>query len=247
MQPSVSILVCTYGRTSLLAECIESFRRQDYAGQLELIVINDCPHQTLTCDDARVRIVNAEKPYDSYANKRNVALAVASNDMICLWDDDDIYLPSFVSKLAAKLEDGDIGARLSRLMKWDGRIASVISGAQYHTAMLSTADVRRIGGWRNEPITDADFARRLVQYRFFHGARQNTDDGLAPLMVYRNDPERVHMEGGSNTRITREQFMDAMNRRIYTAKEPGGAIDIAPTWTQDWVAFVSSHLPAVTP
>lgn len=244
MNPSVSILVCTYGRTAFLAECLESFARQEYDGVLELVVLNDCPLQTLHSITPGVRIVNASAPFPSYAAKRNAALALASHGLVCLWDDDDIYLPTFVATVVGKMQDGDKAARLSRLMKWDGRFAHIISGAQYHTAVFVANDIRAIGGWKEAPITDADFARRLVTYRFFHGVRLNADDGFPPLVVYRADPDRIHMEGGGAARLTREQYMDAMNRRIYDRKEPAGDVDVIAGWSKDWVDFVAKHLPA---
>lgn len=243
MMPSVSILCCTYGRSTLLVELLESFARQSYDGVLELVVINDCPLQTLVCDYPGVRIVNVDKPFLCYADKRNAGLALLTHELMCVWDDDDIYLPDFMATVVGKLEDGDKAMRLSRLMKWDGRLATVISGAQYHTAVLDTAAVRKMGGWRPCPITDADFAQRLVIYRFFHGRHQHEDDQMAPLVIYRSDPDRVHMEGGGAPRLTNAQYQDAMNRRIYAKKEPGGVVELTPAWSQDWEAFVADHLP----
>ncbi|MCL4258972.1 MAG: glycosyltransferase family 2 protein, partial [Anaerolineales bacterium] len=48
--PPVSCICPTYGRVELLEEAIESFLRQDYPGQKELIVLNDYAGQTLHFD-----------------------------------------------------------------------------------------------------------------------------------------------------------------------------------------------------
>ncbi len=238
MLPSVSILVCTYGRTTFLQEALESFARQEYDGALHMVIVNDCPLQTLTTIVPGVDIINLDHTCESYAAKRNLVLEHARHELTCLWDDDDIYLPDFVATVVAKLGDDDKAMRLSRLMKWDGRFAKIISGSQYHTAVFRTAALRELGGWRNVDVTDEDFVRRLVQYRFFHGEHHHVNDGIAPLVIYRNDPERVHLDG-----ISREAYMELMNRRIYAKKEPRGLIDLSAGWTQDWVTFVEAHTP----
>ncbi len=245
MLPSISILTCTYGRTELLSELIECFDRQSYDGVLELIIINDCPLQTLECNALGVRIINAPSPFSTYADKRNAALDAATGEFVSLWDDDDIYLPTFLASVVSKLQDNDKAMRLSRLMTWDGRFSKVIAGAQYHAAIIKTDELRAIGGWKNVDVTDADLVKRMITYRFFHGAHQHTDDAFPPLMIYRTDPERAHM--GVEPRPTREQYMEAMNRRIYAWKEPRGTVDIVPAWSQDWEAFVVAHLPVPVP
>jgi hypothetical protein len=95
--PAVSCMCLTYGRPHLLAEAIESFLRQDYAGPKELIVLNDLECQTLRFHHPEVRIVNVTKRFRTVGEKRNACAALATHDLLFVWDDDDIYLPHRLS------------------------------------------------------------------------------------------------------------------------------------------------------
>ena len=61
MNPPVSCMCLTYGRPHLLEEAIESFLRQDYQGQKELIVLNDLPQEELLFNHPEVHIINVSK------------------------------------------------------------------------------------------------------------------------------------------------------------------------------------------
>lgn len=95
--PPVSCMCLTYGRPHVLAEAIESFLRQDYAGIKELIVLNDLDCQALRFDHPEVRVINIPKRFRTVGEKRNACAALASHDLLFVWDDDDIYLPHRLS------------------------------------------------------------------------------------------------------------------------------------------------------
>lgn len=87
----------TYGRPHLLEESIESFLRQDYPGIKELVVLNDYEQQTLTCEHLEVKVVNVSKRFRTVGEKRNACAALASHDVLFVWDDDDVFLPHRIS------------------------------------------------------------------------------------------------------------------------------------------------------
>ena len=91
--PGVSCICLTYARPELLEESIESFLRQDYAGPKELIVLNDYEQQTLAFEHPEVHVVNLPKRLHTVGQKMNLAVALATYDLLFVWDDDDIYLP----------------------------------------------------------------------------------------------------------------------------------------------------------
>jgi hypothetical protein len=51
--PTVSRICLTFGRPRFLEEAIESFLRQDYPGEAELIVLNDLPRRNLLSSATR--------------------------------------------------------------------------------------------------------------------------------------------------------------------------------------------------
>lgn len=249
--PSVSILVPTFGRVALLAEVLESVRLQDYTGPLQLIICNDCPAHQLTVaegaftGDKSVQVMNLPDPLPTIAHKRNKLLEAATGDLMCVWDDDDIYLPGLVSALVASLKDAEPAARTTRIMMWDGRLATVRRGVLHHNAIFRTDWVRSIGGWREDVETsDADFVNRCVKRGAWRGTHHHVDDGRAPLFLYRGEPGRVHMEGGSpeRNRLTVAEFQRKQTAAVSRDRKQRGPVVVVPKWSQDWVAFVADHL-----
>jgi glycosyltransferase involved in cell wall biosynthesis len=87
----------TFGRPNLLEEAIESFFRQDYEGEKELVILNDHPEQFLVFDHPEVVIINSPRRFRTVGEKRNACVALCTGDIIFPWDDDDISLPWRIS------------------------------------------------------------------------------------------------------------------------------------------------------
>lgn len=102
--PAVSCMCLTYGRPQVLAEAVQSFLQQNYAGPKELVVLNDLDCQTLRFEHPEVRVINVPKRFHTVGEKRNVCAALASHDLLFVWDDDDIYLSHRLS-LSVKMFD----------------------------------------------------------------------------------------------------------------------------------------------
>ncbi|QDV17105.1 putative glycosyl transferase [Gimesia panareensis] len=90
--PLISCVMPTYGRPEYLHESLEMFLSQDYENK-ELLIVNDCPGQTIIGEYPQVRIINCKKRFHSLGEKRNFAIQEAAGNWIAVWDDDDIYLP----------------------------------------------------------------------------------------------------------------------------------------------------------
>ena len=95
----------TYGRPELLEEAIESFHRQDYEGEKELIILNDHADQHLVYSHPEVKIINTPARFRTIGEKRNACIAMCSGGVIFPWDDDDISLPWRISLSLRYLED----------------------------------------------------------------------------------------------------------------------------------------------
>src|SRR5947208_5700304 len=102
--PPVSCICPTYARPEVLEEAIYSFLRQDYPGKKELIILNDYDQQTLAFEHPEVRVINVPTRFRTVGEKRNAAVALASHDLLFVWDDDDIYLPHRLSFSVARFE-----------------------------------------------------------------------------------------------------------------------------------------------
>jgi hypothetical protein len=95
--PPISCMCLTFARPFLLEEAIESFLRQDYGGQKELIILNDFDRQTLRIEHPEIHVINVTKRFRTLGEKRNACAALASFDLLFVWDDDDIALPHRIS------------------------------------------------------------------------------------------------------------------------------------------------------
>lgn len=105
--PSVSVLMPTFNRRRWLPRAIESVVAQSYP-QFEAIVVNDggeCVEDVVQ-QFADERLVYVELPRGGKSKALNVAAGMATGDLICYLDDDDIYYPCHLETLvAAHLEN----------------------------------------------------------------------------------------------------------------------------------------------
>jgi len=93
----ISCYCITYNRPELLEEALESFHRQDYTGEKELVILNDYVGQELIYRHPEVVIMNAPRRFRTVGEKRNACIAMCSGEVIFPWDDDDISLPWRIS------------------------------------------------------------------------------------------------------------------------------------------------------
>ena len=128
--PLVSVVVCTYPpRHHLHAALYAMFAAQTYP-RLELVVYDSdgAPSPFFAaCADPRVRFYHEGEPYDAGAPpprggwtpigaKRNALLGLARGAAVALFDDDNVYAPTYVAVMAAHLLGS--GADLVRLRRW---------------------------------------------------------------------------------------------------------------------------------
>jgi glycosyltransferase involved in cell wall biosynthesis len=102
--PSVTAVVPTRNRPAVLLRAVGGILSQDYAGDLELIIVVDQDDpKTATAglpEDPRIRVItNDRKP--GLSGTRNTGILASNADFIAFCDDDDEWLPG---KLAAQVE-----------------------------------------------------------------------------------------------------------------------------------------------
>ncbi|MFT4082796.1 MAG: glycosyltransferase family 2 protein [Nocardioides sp.] len=101
--PAVTAVVPTHNRPELMRRAVQSVVDQDYAGEIEIIVVFDaCTPQAPDVDlpaGRSLRIVANERSR-GLAGARNTGIVAASHDYVAFLDDDDHWLPQ---KLTAQL------------------------------------------------------------------------------------------------------------------------------------------------
>jgi hypothetical protein len=90
--PLVSCLMVTRGNPDFVAAAMRSFQRQSYPNTELVIVAQTMPDhlRQLAADDPRIRLVEAGANL-SLGALRNLSVASARGEIVCQWDDDDLY------------------------------------------------------------------------------------------------------------------------------------------------------------
>ncbi|CAG9932459.1 glycosyltransferase [Candidatus Nitrotoga arctica] len=118
--PLVSCLMVSRGRLLPARHAIECFRRQTYRRR-ELVIIDDNPASELreflaVMDDPLIRHVMLPASQGSLGSLRNRALAESRGDLVCQWDDDDLYDARRIAWQVEALQTS--GAQACFLRRW---------------------------------------------------------------------------------------------------------------------------------
>ncbi|KZS48873.1 hypothetical protein AWU65_24530 [Paenibacillus glucanolyticus] len=89
----ISVLTLTYQRHHLLEEAIESFLRQDFTGESEMLIINDSSKVEYVFNHPNIRIVNVKERFTSIGKKLEFGFSQCKYNYIYRLDDDDLMLP----------------------------------------------------------------------------------------------------------------------------------------------------------
>lgn len=110
--PKISAVCCTFGRFKCVERVMNCFLAQDYPNK-ELIIFNtdtDSPYDVGQSNHF-ITIVNrsidsvTNEPYTNVGAIRRDALMFASGDYVVTWDDDDIFLPHFMSQAINRMAE----------------------------------------------------------------------------------------------------------------------------------------------
>ena len=89
----ISVLTLTYQRHYLLEEAIESFLRQDFQGEAEMLIINDSPKVEYVLNNSKIWIINIKERFPSIGQKLKYGFSQCNYDYIYRLDDDDLLAP----------------------------------------------------------------------------------------------------------------------------------------------------------
>lgn len=116
--PMVSCLMVTRGEPARVRLAIEQFQRQSYAPRELLVVCDEVTEALRALVDeagAAVRLVSA-LPGFTLGELRNLSVAEAYGDIVCQWDDDDLYGPDRIANGVGALLQ--VGADALFLRQW---------------------------------------------------------------------------------------------------------------------------------
>lgn len=99
-QPKIGVCTVTYKRPKLLGHLIDCFNRQDYENKF-MIGVDDSGEVDQFLSD-NVAISQHGSRFSTLGAKRNATAKLADRaDILCMWDDDDLYLPWALSAIAS--------------------------------------------------------------------------------------------------------------------------------------------------
>lgn len=236
--------VCpTHGRAHIIGEAVESFLRQTYRGDKELLILNDCPEQPLECDAQGVRIINLPEPIPDASAKFNRAVEEAGYGVCAWWEDDDISLPGRLDGIARMITESKAAyVKPARAFMWqEGRVTGhnenlFFGGCAFNRGYWLDAGGSKPGQWPDASAHDAMMAGG--NGAVFANSPADT------FFVYRwGGP--VHHDSGTGEQDAAKRFAMFRERTLNHRKFRPGLQRINPHWRMDYAAqaaqWVADH------
>jgi len=231
--PVISCVMPTHGRAHHVCESVQSYLNQIPCGvETELVILNDCPEQTLTCDLPGVRVINVPLWQGDLSTKFNEAVALAAGEYIAWWEDDDISLPFRLShslKVAQQTKAGYV--KQSHAWCWNSGRVDEWSGKClfYGSAFFRKDYYIQCGGATPGQWCDQSAHANMASGGSYHCEPSTMD---TTHFVYRWAGVGHHYSGFS---LDNDACKAEHRRR--TLSDPRfvhGNVTIVPTWRQDY-------------
>lgn len=239
---SVSCICPTFGRTSMLAEAVESFIRQKFSGKKELLVVNDLPEQKIIINHPEVRVINLDKRFSNLGEKRTFSYQQAKYPLLLTWGDDDIHLNN-------RIERAVNGLKNDRMILEGWHFCIENKEIKYNKFSTTGAHIVEKSlaeevNWFCQKSTgeDADFNLRVLKVI---GKLKSIQE--RPAFIYRwFGTDRPHISAYHTSDNSKDAYKivgDAITNFILDKKEPIGEIEIIPRWDQDYELLINAVHP----
>lgn len=242
--PKVSCICPTFGRAYLLEEAIESFHRQDYPGEKELIICNDLPDQHLIYEHPDVKVINLPERCPTLGDKKNISNSYGTGELLLTWEDDDIHLPGRISRMVNAIQNSDV--------------KFVFEGPYY--ILYGGKILKERGRTQGTHIISKELFDASPKYPIMNSGQDTEFNNLLrrqlgvelpvckdePQFLYRFSTGRVHIsQFGRDANNKKSGYQLVINSvRQYIAKgiEPGGRYELKPHWSKDWTEEVKGAI-----
>lgn len=248
MLPRVLCLCPTYGRPSLAANALACFSAQDYQAEFRHLVMIDDAGQIMTPMQPTPWTVFSTPRFPSLPAKYNILAQVwPEYDVVCVWDDDDIYLPWHISSLVQALQDNPTAVAAKASVIWSLYQShwpqfEPAAGRFHGSLAVRSSHLERIGGWpetrrvdfdqqmlaRCQPLADSfslGVPLEAVRLGMFP-----TEHRFAPGYIYRWQSTQAHHCSGDARSPDDESWYDRV-----PITEPGICHDFGPKFDAETV------------
>lgn len=234
-------IVCccpTYGRYDCLNETVESFIRQDYAGEKRLVILNDDPRVKYVYDHPNVKVLNAEKRCMSLGEKFTklikTAIETYPNALYMIWPQDDIMLPWALTEAKRKYEKSACVCSYpaGRWFSMKNKITKYEPTAISHLPLFSKEFFVSAGNFEKVSVgEDTNYftrAKSITQNKCLSGS---LGKGKA-YHIYRWANGHYHISGHN-----KDEAWERCRIEVEKTMTPG-EYKITPIWKADYVKMV---------
>jgi len=231
VEPLVSCVCVTYGRPILLGEAVKCFIDQTYSNK-ELIIVNDQEGVTLKMDSERDDIVieNVPERFGSLGEKRNYAMSLTKGDYVCIWDDDDLYLPWRIEDSVKIMEEKahvDIVKSKYALMSIDNSNYKVVVNLFHSQSCISRKYVEATKYSLISVGEDMDYERGAII--------ESVETNPLVFLNYRWGLNIHHLSGIADEK---QSWKRSLTFKAYQGME--GEIEVSPEFQKDYWQDISA-------
>lgn len=247
---SISAKCITYGRTEYIVEAIESFLRQEYDGESELLIVNDYPLQKLHFDHPKVRIINLDFTFPSIGSKENFAVENCKYDTIAVWDDDDMALPNHLSNINKYFPGHDLLHWNNAVFLHSNKIAAIKSVG--NSGIVYSKQIwKKVG---RHPLENAGYDMSFVIAIEQSGAKvcraMPPDEEVSWIYTWGGGSYHMSGQGTDIPGGSRKNVIERHTKHIESLRQEGkiptGDVFLVPGWKQDYSLMLKNYLTPLT-
>lgn len=168
----ITAICPTYRRPKLLANSLAYWLAQDYDPAKRQLVILDDGQTFDTCYGPSWQLFSSSARFPSITDKFNTLLELmGKTDAVLVWEDDDTYLPSYVSKHAAVFQKSLYSKPSRVLSDYPGHLIEERADGRFHSSIGFRIELlKTVGGWPDTKRADFDqqFMANLRQAALEH-------------------------------------------------------------------------------
>ena len=110
MPESISAIIPAHQAEKYIAQAVDSVRRQPWAGEVEIIVIDDGSTDATAQAARALEVKLLQKAQGGAASARNMGLRAATGDLILLLDADDVLTDGALDALYGAMQENGVDA-----------------------------------------------------------------------------------------------------------------------------------------
>jgi len=239
----ISCKCITNARVKTLEESIYSFLNQEYDGERELIIVNDCEFQELKFDHPDVKIFNIKNRFETLGEKENFTIDQCKYPIIAVWDDDDVALPNHLSNINKWFKDCDLLSWKKGALLHGSKISKITSVGQ--SGIVYTKKIWEDVG-KHEKMSygyDTAFIQKINKHK---GRKVLADpDDSDVSWFYMWGGRSYHLSGipkKENQDQALEIYRQHTLKQLNNGEIPSGIIELEPKWKVDYMEILKNYL-----